>query len=113
MFIEYNPIETLKGLDNLVSLKLLSLRKCKIHEIESFKNKERLAQIILAKNPILRDLRRARSKKKKYGRMTEEERKTAGVHPNVWDVAINCPAKILETLQSYTPWYFAPLVIFT
>jgi len=35
--------------------------------------------------------------------MTEEERKDAGVNPNVWEVAINCPAKLLARIKQ--PWY--------
>ena len=103
LFIGYNPIETLKGLDNLVNLKILYLRNCRIREIESFKNKENLKHLILGKNPILRDLRRAISKKKKFSQMTEEERKNAGVNPNVWEVAINFQGKLLENIKQV--WY--------
>lgn len=103
LFLGFNPIETLKGLDNLVNLKFLSLQNCKIHEIESFKNKESLKHLILGKNPILRDLRRAISKKNKFSRMTEEERKNAGVNPNVWEVAINYRGKLLKYMKRV--WY--------
>jgi len=87
----------------LVNLKFLNLRNCKIREIESFKNKEPIEHLILGKNPILRDLRRAISKKKKFSRMTEEERKNAGVNPNVWEVAINFRGKLLTNMKKV--WY--------
>jgi len=105
LFLPLNPIETLKGLDNLVNLTFINLYNCKIHEIESFKNKEYLKQTILGKNPIYEDLTFAISKKKKLSRMTEEERKIAGVNPNVWEVATNCPGKILKSWQPKQPWY--------
>lgn len=99
LFIGPNPVEKLKGLDNLVNLKFIFLYSCKIHEIESFKNKEELEQIILGKNPILGDLKRAISKKKKYSGMTEEERKNDGITQNVWEVAINLQSKILKNIK--------------
>ena len=67
--------------------------------IGSFKNKEDLEQINLGKNPILGDLKRAISKKKKFSGMTEEERKNDGITPNVWDLAINFQSKILVNIK--------------
>jgi len=35
--------------------------------------------------------------------MTEEERKNAGVNPNVWEVATNFRGKLLENIKQV--WY--------
>lgn len=94
LLLENNLIITLNGLDSLINLKTLNLFSCKIHQIESFANKDNLKELFLGNNPLYKNLKNAFFHKKMLSRMTEEERKNFGVNPIIWEIVRTFKGKL-------------------
>jgi len=94
LFLDKNPIETLKGLDNLPFLWLLNLRSCKINQVESFKPLS-LRYFYFGNNPLYENFKLAYYWKKNMSQSwyNEEEMKSAGIKPKVWECFVSAQFK--------------------